>query len=1000
MAPLASLIRPCGPVVDAAGAERVHEVLTESAGAAGWAELLEDAWPALRPAFAASPYLAALARRSPERLRSILDAEPALRLELLLAATAALATDPLELDEVKRRLRLLKADAHLLTALADLGGVWGLDQVTDALTRFADGAVHAALAAVARVERARGRLLGEASPEHGPVAGLFGLAMGKYGAFELNYSSDIDLTLFYEPDALEVSDAVEPQAFVNRCAQALATTLSERTLEGYVFRVDLRLRPDPAATPPVVPAQAALAYYETVGQNWERAAFIKARPGAGDLNRAGAFLAELEPFVWRRSLDYAAIADVHSIKRQIHVHKAGESLDAAGANLKLGAGGIREIEFFVQTQQLILGGRDRALRSPRTLEALAALGRAGHVGEATVGDLNEAYAKLRAWEHRAQMIEDEQTHVLPIDPDARAQIAALSGAGSLQAFDREVSRTLKTVNRRYGELFAEDEPLSSPFGSLIFTGVEDDPATLDTLARMGFTSPAQVSSTIRTWHHGRIGATRTERGRELFTRLAPRLLEACRLTGAPHAAFTRFAAFFGALQAGVQIQSLFLAQPALFELIVEVMAISPRLAATLARRPAALDALLDHAFFRPLDEESGVLEALVDEAARAESFEASMDAVRRIQREQVFRIGVQAISGAAGPSEVGRAFAALAEGCVGALAPAAMKETVRIAGAFPGEAAVVALGKLGSREMTAGSDLDLMTVYAAREPGATSQIKGWAAETYFGRFTQRLIAALSAPTAEGELYQIDMQLRPSGAKGPVAVTLDSLAAYYAAEADTWEFLALTRARPVWATSAGFAQEVSDAIETALRRRRDFAATAREVRDMRALMERERPAWGRWDLKLSPGGLVDCEFAAQFLQIVHAAEGGPLRTGTLDALQAAMKAELAPGRDLEEVAEAWRLGQGLSQLLRVALDSRSDPSGEPEPFKRRLARVAGVRSFAALEEKLDRVRAEARAAFERLVPLSDGKHAQVRLSGQPPAGVRPGRRRSASPPEAT
>ncbi len=963
--PLFEILTPCGPVADPPAAERIHEVLAEAAAGEGWTALLDRAWPALEPVFGASPYLAGLARRDPERLRRLLDGSPEEGLETLLSATRALTQTPPPLETLKAPLRRLKGDLHLLTALADLSGVWSLEQVTGALSRFADASAGAALAAIAAAERARGRLRGDGDWQGGPIPGLFGLAMGKWGAFELNYSSDIDLTLFWDPERLEVADGVEPQAFVDRCAQVLANLLSERTAEGYVFRVDLRLRPDPAATPPVVPAPAALIYYETVGQNWERAAFIKARAAVGDLEAAAVFLKDMEPFVWRRSLDYAAIADVHSIKRQIHVHKADERLEAAGANLKLGAGGIREIEFFVQTQQLILGGRDRSLRSPRTLEALDALAAAGHVGPEAARDLAEAYGRLRGWEHRIQMLDDEQTHTLSEDPAVRGRVAALSGADPLAAFDEAVSGVLKTVNRRYGELFSEDEALSSELGSLVFTGVDDDPATLETLGRMGFSSPVQVSSTIRAWHHGRISATRSARGRELFTSLGPRLLEAARRTGAPDAAFTRFAAFFAGLSAGVQIQSLFLAQPALFEMIVEVMAFSPRLASTLARRPAALDALLDSAFFAPLDGDSGVTAQILAEASAASGFEAAMDAVRRIHREQAFRIGVQTISGAADGAATGRAFATLADACLGALAPAALREAERLGGAFEGEVAVIGLGKLGSREMTASSDLDLMSVYRA-EPGAASAVKGWAAETFFGRFTQRLIAALSAPTAEGELYEIDMQLRPSGAKGPVAVSLGALEAYYAGEADTWEFLALTRARVVWASSPEFASAVDAVIEAALRRPRDRAATAADVLAMRALMERERPPKGLWDLKLSPGGQVDAEFAAQFLQIVNASGGGPLRTGTLESLAAEKSAALAPDAQIDAFSASWRLHQDLAQLKRTALDRGADPTGEPEPFRQRLARAGGADSFEALEAKLLSVRRRARAAFEQLL----------------------------------
>jgi glutamate-ammonia-ligase adenylyltransferase len=348
-----------------------------------------------------------------------------------------------------------------------------------------------------------------------------------------------------------------------------------------------------------------------------------------------------------------------------------------------------------------------------------------------------------------------------------------------------------------------------------------------------------------------------------------------------------------------------------------------------------------------------------------------MDAVRRIWREQAFRIGMQVISGAADSGETGRAYADLADACVGALAPAALRETVRLGGRFPGEVAVVALGKFGSREMTAGSDLDLMTLYLAEDPAAMSDVKGWAPETFYGRFTQRLIAALSAPTAEGGLYDIDMQLRPSGAKGPVAVSLAAFESYYEAEAQTWEFLALTRARPVWATSPAFAARVRETIERALRRPRDAVQTAVDVRDMRALMERERPARGFWDLKLSPGGQVDVEFAAQYLQIVNAATGGPLRAGTLPALDALAAGGLAPDDELEALARSWRLHQDVAQMLRTAVEGDADPTREPEPFRRRLARAAGAVDVEALARKLDKARLAARRAFENILSARDG-----------------------------
>ena len=975
--PLGRQIKPCGPVVDDAAAKRAREILAEAARAGGWTSLLDSAWPALAPVFGASPYLAGLARRSPERLRGMLDTVPDRRLEVILED--ALAAGALDIEAGGVALRRLKADLHLLTALADLGGVWDFDRVTGALSRFADAAVDATLRIVARDAVGRGRLIlpaaPDVAPDSGPVPGLFVIAMGKHGAFELNYSSDIDVSVFYEPAALPLADGVEPQTFAAQLTQAFARLLQEQTPEGYVFRVDLRLRPDPASTAAAVSVDAALEYYESVGQNWERAAYIKARACGGDLPRARAFLRELEPFVWRRNLDFGAIADVHSIKRQIHVHQTDERLTAPGHNLKLGAGGIREVEFYVQTQQLILGGRDPSLRSNRTLDALPALAARGHITAEAAAELADAYRTLRSLEHRVQMIGDQQTHRLPEDDAQRARVAALAGDGDLARFDAVVGRTLATVNRRYGELFAGEEPLASRFGSLVFTGVEDDPETLGTLARMGLSNPARVSADIRAWHHGRIGATRTARGRELFTRLAPRLLDAAQATGAPDAAFYRFADFFSGLSSGVQVQSLLLAQPKLLELIVRVLAFAPELARTLARRPAVLDALFDPQFFAPIREED--LTVVGQAVAEADGFEAAMDAVRRVQREQSFRIGVQVMSGVSTSETAGRAFAGLADACIRALAPAALREAERIAGIFPGEVAVVALGKCGSGEMTARSDLDLMTLYRPSEPTATSAAKGWSAETFYARFTQRLVAALSAPTAEGGLYLVDLQLRPSGTAGPVAVSQAAFDGYYRGSAETWEFLALTRARVAWATSPAFGEAAAASIDAALRRRRDAKRTAADVLDMRELMEQERPPSGFWDLKLSPGGLVDVEFAAQHLQIVHAADRGPLRPNTAEALSALGARRLAPRDQLDALEAAWTLQQNLSQLLKVALDDNADPAAEPEAFRDLLARTGGARNFESLRAELKARRAKARKAFVAL--------------------VKPGRRSLAAPP---
>jgi glutamate-ammonia-ligase adenylyltransferase len=965
--------------VDAAAAARALGRLAPRAQRGGWGGMLDQAWPALAPVFAASPYLASLASREPDRLRRVLLEAPETRLDALIAAAWAAqdfdaSGDPGE--EAMRRLRRIKGEAHLLIALADLGGVWDLEAVTGGLSRLADAAVRSALEAAAREQTLQGRMTARASgpaaaPEaEGPVPGFFVIAMGKLGALELNYSSDIDLSVFYEPAALPLASGVAPEVLVRRLTDRLGEILQRRTSDGYVFRVDLRLRPDPASTPAAVSVPAALHYYQTVGQNWERAAFIKARPLAGDLPRARAFLAELSSFVWRRNLDFAAIADIHAIKRQIHIWKTDDRLTAPGADLKLGRGGIREVEFYVQTQQLILGGRQSALRVPSTLAALDALAAAGRITAAAAGDMAGAYRTLRGLEHRVQMLADDQTHRLPEADADRRRVAALAGFATLRAFDASVGRVLRRVNRRYGELFAGEEPLSSRFGSLIFTGVEDDAETLATLRRMGFSQGPAVSATIRGWHHGHIAATRTERGREALTRLAPRLLEAAAATGAPDAAFARFADFFSGLKLGVQVQSMFLAQPRLLERVVRVMAFAPRFARTLARRPAVLDALLDGTFFGPIEAQGDLAEAL----RQAPSFEAAMDEARRLAAESAFRIAVQVLSADADAQAAGEAFTRLADQVIQGLSAAALAEIGRLAGDFPGDVAVIALGKCGSREMSARSDLDLMTLYRPHvrpdaSQGAESAIKGWSAQTFYARFTQRLVAALSAPTAAGELYEVDLQLRPSGTAGPVAVSFPAFEAYYAGEAETWELLALCRARVVWASSSAFAGEAAQAIERALRRPRDIAACAKDVRDMRALMAAERPPGGFWDLKLGEGGMVDMEFTAQYLQLAGAAAGGPLRQNTDEALGALEAAYPALTRRLEGVRGAWRLQGDLSQLLKIALDDDASPDDEPPAFKSLLAKAGGAANFAALRRRLIMARRAARAAFDALIPAS-------------------------------
>ena len=389
-----------------------------------------------------------------------------------------------------------------------------MPEATRALTRIADATLSAAIRFTLRAAALAGKieLADQRDPERG--SGWIFLGMGKGGAFELNYSSDIDLIVFFDRSRARLADPSEDVDFFVKLTKRIVRIMSERTVDGYVFRTDLRLRPDPGATPIAIPLEAALSYYESMGQNWERAAYIKARPVAGDIFAGEQFLQELAPFVWRKYFDFAAIADVHSIKRQIHAHKGHGKIAVAGHNIKLGRGGIREIEFFVQTQQLITGGRDRRLRGRSTLAMLDQLVESGWVAREARDDLREAYLFLRDVEHRIQMVADEQKHTLPETEDGVAVIGCMMGFAGYADFAEALLKRLDVVQSHYAKLFESAPQLTSSAGNLVFTGDDDDPGTIETLANMGFANPKTVTATIRGWHFGRYAATRsTDRAR-------------------------------------------------------------------------------------------------------------------------------------------------------------------------------------------------------------------------------------------------------------------------------------------------------------------------------------------------------------------------------------------------------------------------------------------------------------------------------------------------------
>ena len=922
-----------------------------------------------------SPYLWGLIAENPSRLARLLAASPRRSLDRIVGRMAERRDQ--DEAELARALRLAKREAALLIALADIGGLWSVGEVTEALSRFADGAVACALRFLLRQNAAAGRLVIDVdAPQPEGGCGLVVLALGKHGARELNYSSDVDLIVLFDPQASTIPPGVAPGPLFVRIAKALARLLQERTGDGYVLRVDLRLRPDPGATAIALAIPSAYAYYETLGQNWERAAMIKARPVAGDTAIGERFLDALAPFIWRKYFDYASIADIHAMKRQIHAVRGHEQVTVPGHDIKLGRGGIREIEFFVQTQQLIFGGRRPRMRGARTLDMLAELHADGWVSAQAASELTEAYLFLRRLEHRLQMVADEQTQRLPFDSDELTRFANFCGYDGLGEFSADVVRRLRDVEKHYARLFEHAPGLDASAGSLVFTGVVDDPETMETLRRLGFRQPEQAAETIRGWHFGRRAAIRSPRAREVLTELTPVLLDAFSGSGDPDAALAVLDAALGRMTAAVELFSILRSNAQVRELFADVLGSAPRLANVIARRPHVLDGAIDPGRASLIAEgldETALARRVAVYVESAATFEGALDRARDFAAEEMFLIGVRLLSGVLDPDRAGQAYSALAQGVTSALLDHVMEAFALEYGALPGgRVAVLALGKLGSREMTAASDLDLMLIYDFDAEGAESDgPRRLGAAQYYTRLTQRLIAALTAPTKAGRLYEVDLRLRPSGRKGPVATQFARFAPYQRDEAETWEQMALTRARVI-AGDAGLAGAIDEAIAATLGARRDCAALAKDVREMRALIAREKGDADPWDLKLVSGGLLDIEFLAQFLVLAFAHERPGIRDVSTRAVIAKAAAEglLAPAQ-AEILGSAHRLFTDATQIMRLSVDGPFDPARAAGGVKRRIAAATGLADFEALADEIAEARGKVRQIFHAVVGRSRG-----------------------------
>jgi [glutamine synthetase] adenylyltransferase / [glutamine synthetase]-adenylyl-L-tyrosine phosphorylase len=917
-----------------------------------------------------SPYVWELVRADPARFLRLLCSDAAAELSALLDAARGAAAAAKGAPALMRVLRQAKTDAALLIALADVGGVWPVATVTMALTAVAEMALGAAARQVLGAATKDGKLVAPDPKDPELGSGYIVLAMGKMGGHELNFSSDIDLMVFFDRAAGALAAGIEPTPFFVRVTRELVRLLQERTADGYVFRVDLRLRPDPSSTQIAISTDAALDYYESRGQNWERAALIKARPCAGDLAAGERLLRNLSPFVWRKYLDYAAVADVHAMKQEIHAYRGHGEIAVEGHNVKLGRGGIREIEFFAQTQQLIAGGRHPPLRAHETVATLAALAAGGWIDDAARDALTAAYDFLRRVEHRLQMIADEQTHTLPADREALGAFARFLGFRGRDDFAKALLAHLRAVETHYVKLFETAPALLARQQNLSFGESEGDTGgeTLDRLAEMGFRQPREVAAAVERWHTEAYRALRSEVVRRSLIELVPVIVDQFARAENPDAAFAAFDRFLAGLRPGSRLLPLLRQNPELVRFIALILGAAPRLADILAQHPHVIDPLIDPAFFGALPDAKRLEAELAAALGDTRSYEDMLDAVRLFGQEHMFLIGARILSGSLSAEQAGDVFATLADVLIRAVHAQVEADFADIHGRIGGQrTAIVALGRLGAREMTASSDLDLIVIYDfdQEQPNSDGQRPLYGGQ-YFARLTQRLISALTARTNYGVLYQVDMRLRPSGRSGPLATHIDSFVGYQEREAWTWEHMALTRARVVSA-SPDFTVRIEAAIHDALRRQREPSTLTADVVEMRAAIAKEKGDADPWDLKYAAGGLVDIEFIAQYLQLAHGANAPEiLDTSTARALEKAVRAGILPAEEAEVLRPAVRLFHDLTQILRLCLPGPFDPKSANAGVLALLARAADLPNFPALQAHLIETQRQVRDSFVRIL----------------------------------
>ncbi len=736
------------------------------------------------------------------------------------------------------------------------------------------------------------------------------LALGKLGAGELNFSSDVDLIALHDTNnaPFDSRDAVQP--FFVKMTRDLIRLLSAKTRDGIGWRVDLRLRPDPGATAVSIDLNAAIGYYESIARTWERAAFIRARPIAGDFQLGNNFLDQIKPFIWRKTLDYTVLEDMKTMLR-----RPPQSKSWLGYNLKTGKNGIRQIEFFIHVLQLVTGGRDTNLRQRNSLSALNALASAGWITHEQSDALGTAYHQLRRIEHRLQMISDNQTHSLPRSIEDLENFSHFMGHGDATRFCLELSKLLDRVGQHVAhDLLDPPAEFGNRDKDITNILIDDYDTLLNWLVDNGFQRPKIVADTLSGWMAGRISATRGERARALLNRLMPDILISLTAADVPDDKFSALAQFIEGLPASVQIFSLLDYNRDLTRLLCDILLLSPQLGDHLRQHPTLFDLLLYQEFFEPLPNADIMVTQLRDNCNNL-PVEEALDQLKIKVREWKFRVQVQALSQTINAADLSEGLSAIASATVVLIMDFAKADMVRRHGTIEGRVNILGLGRLGTRQMTVASDLDLLVVYEASQAALSISKRPISAPSYFARLAQTMVSWLSTATAEGVLYPVDLRLRPEGKAGSIATSLERLETYFAHDAWIWEKLALTKARFITG-DAGLEKKLSAAIHKLVNQPHKREVVGAAVGGMLNRIRKLQNQKSTWHLRARDGGLIDLDLLIQAMRLEH----GDLFDGTgqspsyiLDRLVAVKKIK-AP--NFNELQDAISVFNEVHQCIRL------------------------------------------------------------------------------------